>query len=181
MRLTFASLCLAVLATPLPAADCPPGTDHSDRIAALLSEVRAAETEAEARRLTNAMWAIWAEAPDEAAQAVLDRGMEKRAAFDLLGAIAEFDILVDYCPDYAEGYNQRAFAHFIRGDYPAALTDLDRALARDPNHVAAMAGRALTLMGLGRTEEGQAALRAALALHPWLPERRMLTEAGTDL
>ncbi|MGR3321454.1 MAG: tetratricopeptide repeat protein [Pseudooceanicola sp.] len=179
-RLPAFTLALAMLAGPL-SAECPPPPDHADRVAELLAEVRSAETADAAQRITNEIWALWADAPDAAAQEVLDRGMRRRAGFDLLGAIADFDRLVDYCPDYAEGYNQRAFAHFIRQDYPAALSDLNRALSLDPAHVAAMAGRALTLMALGRFEEGQAALRAALELHPWLPERNMLVEPGTDL
>jgi tetratricopeptide (TPR) repeat protein len=179
MRLAL--LLLSLAAGPLAAQGCPAPPDHSDRIDTLLAEVRAAETEAEAQRITNVMWELWSEAPDEEAQAVLDRGMAKRAGFDLLGAIGDFDRLIAYCPDYAEGYNQRAFALFIRGDYPQALEDLDRTLALNPTHVAAMAGRALTLMGLGRMDDGQAALRAALALHPWLPERRMLLDRGQEL
>ncbi len=178
----FASLvALLALSTPGWAEGCPEPPDHSARIEALLADVRQADDPVEAKRITNDMWALWADAPDEAAQEVLDRGMRKRDSYNLLGAIADFDRLIDYCPDYAEGYNQRAFAHFIRRDYAAALDDLDRALELAPMHVAAMAGRALTLMGLGRLDEGQAALRDALELHPWLPERSMLIEKGTDL
>jgi tetratricopeptide (TPR) repeat protein len=172
---------LLAFAPPALARECPVPADHSARISALLEQVREADTAQEAQLITNAMWELWSQAPDEAAQAVLDRGMAKRAGFDLLGAIADFDRLIAYCPTYAEGYNQRAFARFIRGDYPQALADLDRAIDLNPRHVAAMAGRALTLMGLGQVEEGQAALRAALALHPWLPERRMLIDPGEDL
>jgi len=180
MRSVF-FLGLSLLATPLAAEECPAPEDNAERIEALLSQVRRAETQAEAQRLTSEMWEIWAAAPDESAQAVLDSGMSKRAGFDLLGAIEDFDRLIAYCPTYAEGYNQRAFAHFIREDYSAALADLDRTLALNGTHVAAMAGRALTLMGLGRTDEGQAALREVLKLHPWLPERRMLVDQGEEL
>lgn len=172
---------LLAFAPPALARECPASPDHSVRISALLEQVRAADTAQEAQLITNAMWELWSQAPDEAAQAVLDRGMAKRAGFDLLGAIADFDRLIAYCPTYAEGYNQRAFARFIRGDYPQALADLDRAIELNPVHVAAMAGRALTLMGLGQVGEGQDALRAALALHPWLPERRMLIDPGEEL
>lgn len=175
------ALLLSLLALPALAAECPAPADHSARIETLLAQVRDAGDATEAQRITNDMWALWAEAPDESAQAVLDRGMAKRAGFDLLGAIEDFDRLIAYCPTYAEGYNQRAFARFIRGDYPEALADLDRTLELSPSHVAAMAGRALTLIGLGRMDEGQAALRAALKLHPWLPERRMLIEQGEKI
>jgi len=109
---------------------------------------------------------------------MLDWGMARRAIYDFDAAKEAFDALVAYCPDYAEGYNQRAFVAFLRGDYAAALEDLDEALARNPSHIAALSGKALTLMGLGRMAAAQGVLRDALALNPWLPERRYLVETG---
>jgi tetratricopeptide (TPR) repeat protein len=100
--------------------------------------------------------------------------MRKRAAWDFLGAEEDFNALVAYCPEYAEGYNQRAFVSFLQQDFQAALPDLERAIALSPDHVAAMSGRALTLIGLGQAEEGKSALEQALALNPWLPERSLL-------
>jgi len=93
-----------------------------------------------------------------------------------LGGFSEdaFDRLIDYCPDYAEGYNQRAFVNFLREDFAAALVDLDLALERRPRHVAAMSGKALTLMGLGRHDEAQEILREAVKLNPWIPEAGLL-------
>jgi tetratricopeptide (TPR) repeat protein len=133
------------------------------------------------------MWELWADAPDEVAQEMLDSGMRKRANFDLLGAIADFDRLVSYCPDYAEGYNQRAFALFIARDYARALPDLERAVGLSPDHTGARSGLALTLMQLGRLDEARAALRQALDRNPWLTERHLmegdgpLAEPGEDI
>lgn len=155
---------------------CPDAPDHSEALADLLRRAQEAPNEYQARLLINEMWALWADAPDEAAQEVLEQGMRRRRAFDLIGAVENFDRLIAYCPDYAEGYNQRAFVRFIQQDYARALDDLDRALALSPTHVAALAGKAMTLMGLGRIEEGQAVLRQALALNPWLPERHLLQD-----
>ncbi|WP_323786490.1 tetratricopeptide repeat protein [Thalassovita sp.] len=156
------------------AAACPDAPDHSAALNDLLQRIQRAPNEYQARRISNEMWALWADAPDEAAQAVLDRGMGKRRSFDLIGALEDFDRLIAYCPDYAEGYNQRAFVRFLQQDYDSALIDLDHALKLSPTHVAALAGKALTLIGLGRDEEGQAVLRLALSLNPWLPERNLL-------
>jgi len=153
---------------------CPEPPDHAEALGALLAEVQAAESETQARLISNRMWALWADAPDEAAQEVLDSGMRKRAAFDLLGAREDFDRLITYCPEYAEGYNQRAFVNFIRQDYAAALEDLDMALRLSSRHVAAMTGKALALMGLGRVEEAQTVLKQAVRLNPWLPERHLI-------
>ncbi len=100
--------------------------------------------------------------------------MRQRTEGNFEGSRETLSALIDYCPDYAEGYNQRAFSAYLAQDYPAALIDLDRAIAITPNHVAAIAGRGLTLLGLGRDEEAQAALREAVALNPWLAERALI-------
>ncbi|MFY0690726.1 MAG: hypothetical protein JXR14_02250 [Paracoccaceae bacterium] len=155
-------------------AACPALPDRSARHIELMGLVAEASDEQTARGLNNELWEIWTTAPDEIAQELLKRGMGRRASYDFLGALQDFDKLVEYCPDYAEGYNQRAFVNFIRGDYPAALTDLDRALDRTPDHIGALSGKALTLLQMGKTREGQLVLRDALKLNPWLPERFQL-------
>ncbi len=179
MRLTIA-LCLT--ATMAAAETCPPAPDHNSEINDILAALQDAPTELAARPLSAALWRYWTDAPDEASQALLDKGMERRSFGDFLAARSSFDRLVRYCPDYAEGYNQRALLSFLLRDFEAALIDLDAALAINPRHIGALSGKALTLIGLGRDEEGQAALRAALDLNPWLAERVLLHEApGEDL
>lgn len=167
---------LGLAATPLLAEVCPPAPDHSERLSQLIADVQAAPNEMAGREVSNLMWDVWADAPDDRAQSILDRGLKARQSYDFDTAYESFDELVAYCPDYAEGYNQRAFIAFIRQDYDAALVDLDLAIERSPRHIAAIAGRALTLIGLKRDDEAQVALRQALALNPWLSERRFLTE-----
>ena len=167
------SVVLMLAAAPL-SAGCPPPADIADEARALLARTRAAGSEGEARVYTNRLWELWATAPNEAAQEILDTGMRYRRDWNFLAARDSFDRLIDYCPDYAEGYNQRAFVLFLQGDYAKALTDLDAALERNPEHVAAMAGKGLALIGLGDLNAGRSVLEAALELNPWLPERRML-------
>ena len=173
---------LTFSASPVLAEGCPPVTDHSQRIAEIIDGLGLAPTEGDARVLSQELWGLWTDAPDELAQSMLDEGMSRRASYDFLGAREVLTRLVDYCPNYAEGYNQRAFASYLSQDFEAALTDLDRTMELIPNHIAALSGRALTLMALGRNEEAQADLRAAVAMNPWLQERALLTEpVGTDL
>ena len=164
---------LSLLAGAAQAA-CPPPPDREEERRALMAELRAAQTEDGARETSRALWEIWTDAPDARAQAMLDLGVASMARRDLAAARAAFDDLVDYCPDYAEGWNQRAFAAFLAQDFAGALPDLDRALELSPEHLGALSGRALTLMGLGRTEDAQAQLREALRLNPWLAERALL-------
>ena len=153
---------------------CPPGADQSRTLDTLVLSAQNAATEAEGRAISNQMWAQWTQAPDSYAQELLDTGMERREVYDFDAAHNAFSALVAYCPAYAEGYNQRAFVNFLRGDYAAALPDLERAIDITPQHVAARTGLALTLMGLERNGEAALVLREALAMNPWLGERNLL-------
>ena len=166
------------LAANLAQADCPPPPDHAAALDALISQAQGAATEAEGQRVGQAMWELWADAPDASAQAVLDRGMSKRASYDFFGAMQEFDRLVEYCPDYAEGYNQRAFVNYLRGNFAAAVPDLERALELSPRHIAARAGLALTLMQMGETDRARNTLQTALDQNPWLGERHLMATGG---
>jgi tetratricopeptide (TPR) repeat protein len=172
----------AVLVGPAWADGCPEAPDHGAALDRLVAQLQEAPDYTAARSLNAQMWQLWLDAPDEPSQAMLDQGMRARSSYDFEGAFERFDALVGYCPFYAEGYNQRAFVHFLREDYVAALPDLDRALELNPQHVGALSGKALTLIALGRDDEGQAVLRDAVALNPWLNERALLRpEPGEDL
>lgn len=169
---------LVALAAPasLSAETCPPAPDHSAALDRLIAEVQVAPTEMQGRQIANQMWEYWADAPDARAQDMLDEGMRARANYDFATALDAFGRLIEYCPDYAEGYNQRAFVNYLRYEFEDSLVDLDRALDRSPRHIAALAGKGLVLIALGRDDEAQEVLRAAVALNPWLTERHYITE-----
>lgn len=172
MRLIFAALLSASAAT---AETCPPVPNHSEALRDIVSQFRVS-SQLQARSLSAQLWALWTDAPDEKAQDLLNEGMRLISVADFAGSKAVLDELVAYCPEYAEGYNQRAFANFLAQDYDAALVDLDRAIDLIPNHIAAISGRGLTLLGMGRRLEGENAIRDALKLNPWLSERKYLSD-----
>ncbi len=159
-------------------ADCPDPEDTRSELLNLFAKAQAAKNFSDGRRVSTEMWKVWLRAPDESAQAILDAGMKRRDVADFAGSIKEYDRLVDYCPTYAEGYNQRAYIHFLTGAYEKALADLDIALRLQPYHVAAQSGRALTLMNLGRLEEARAQLLIAVDNNPWLSEKALLAKGA---
>ena len=96
-------------------------------------------------------------------------------------ALRLLDEVVTAAPGYAEGWNQRAFIRFLKDDLDGSLEDIDRTLELEPKHFAALAGKAMILMRQGRMELGQAALRRAVEIHPWLKERSMLIPAPGEV
>ena len=176
-----ALLALLLTAGPALAETCPAPPDMSDRADSLHADLAAAPDPGTAQRIGGALWELWLTAPDDAAQDLLDDGMARMRVGDLAGSIETLGRLTYYCPDYAEGWNQRAFAKYLGGDYEGALDDLDRAVALSPRHVGAVSGRGLTLFRLGREEEGRAAIEYAVDLNPWLAERALLEAPGEDI
>lgn len=150
---------------------------------ALFDALKAAPTEADARRIENDIWMSWLDAaPTSDIRTKLDTAMQRRDSFDLKGAKDLLDEVVEEAPDYSEGWNQRAFVYFLQGNHEASLEDIERALDLEPRHFGALSGRAMILMTMGRVELGQKALREAVEIHPFLKERGMLIEEkGLDL
>ena len=176
-----AILALLLSAAPVWGQSCPEGPDRSARADALHAELAEAPDPGAAQRIGGELWELWLTAPDTAAQDLLDDGIARMRVGDLAGSIAVLGRLTFYCPDYAEGWNQRAFAKYLGGDYEGALDDLDRAVALSPRHVGAVSGRGLTLLRLGREVEGLDAIREAVRLNPWLAERALIEAPGEDI
>ena len=180
--LTRIAISVILMAQTAYADGCPTSPDHEAALDQLYEQVQAAPNEIAARVFSSQMWELWLEAPDEPSQAMLNEGLRALRIGDYLRANDRLSALVSYCPFYAEGYNQRAFVSYLRGDYEAVLPDVDEAIRLNPRHTGALTGKALTLIALGRNDEAQDVLKTAVALNPWLGERALITEPeGEDL
>ena len=178
MRLT--SL-FALLAAPA-FAECPANPDIASQEAALYARIQALPSGLGVAPLNSELWTLWTMAPDDAAQEMLDDGMEAMRLGDFGYATLRLEELIAYCPNYAEGYNQLAFVHYLNLRFEPALERLKEAEIRSPNHTGVLTGMALTLIGMGREDEAQDPLKRAVALNPWLSERALLVEPpGQDL
>ena len=171
-------LILSVLAAPIAAlaetCDISASPVTSEERAPLFERLKVAETETEGHVQAQLIWKIWHIAPDPKAQNLLNLGKRKINESDYAEAENVLSELIEYCPDYAEGWNQRAFARFLAGDLDGSLEDLDRTMELEPKHFAALAGRGLTLLRQGRPVLAHQAIREAMAIHPWLSERHLL-------
>ena len=163
---------LVLAAMLLPA--FPASAAERDR-ESLFRTLREAPTERQGRTAEEAIWRMWMEeAPTPAIAGAVAEAMRRRERYDWGSALDILNGVVADAPAYAEGWNQRAFIRFLRQDFDGSLEDIERTLALEPRHFAALAGKAMILMQQGRIEPGQAALRLAVEIHPWLKERSML-------
>ncbi|RMF41867.1 MAG: hypothetical protein D6754_00060 [Alphaproteobacteria bacterium] len=162
-------------------AGCPPLPDRTAEHDALFAELAASRDVHAARRVVARIWQFWTTAPDEMAQNMLDLGIQQLRYGQYDGAERTFGRLIDYCPDFAEGWNQRAFARFLAGRLQGSMEDIDEVLRREPMHFGALSGKVRILLMQGRVLAARGVLREALKIHPFLSERHLLEKPGEDI
>lgn len=156
-------------------AACPPASEGREaRLGLLIGALRTSDGPGQAQEITDQIWALWFVAPDERAQSLLDDASRRMRMGDYVLAELILNDLTAYCPAYAEAWNQRAFARFLKGDMDGSLADIERVLQIEPSHFGALAGQVRVLLSMGRVRAARSVLDRALTVHPWLPERSLL-------
>ncbi len=141
----------------------------------------------------------------------LKRGEDLAGVHHYDRAIADYTTAIQLKPDYAEAYNNRGFAYYLKGNEERAIADYTRAIELRPNYPKAYNSRGVVYLagGYGRAKaiadfDRAIALKpdfryayinranARLARHPWLalddfhragmhPERQVAMLGGAIL
>ncbi len=182
----FVGLLLALAALPLRAAEpLPPMVGISESAAkqraALFAELAAAKDEADAREIEQKIWKFWLTFADLDSRQMLEDSRQAQLRFDYDEALIYMKALVVHAPQFAEGWNQLGYVFFLAGKYDASLVAIAKTLELEPMHYAALAGRGIILIEQGKEDEAQIALKQALAINPWLKERRLIKDYGKKI
>jgi tetratricopeptide (TPR) repeat protein len=177
MPLLLASAGPAAAESPAVNAPAPPNAAAAAERESLFAELAAAKTEADARAIEDRIWTFWLKAPDERSRELLEEAKQARLGFDYRGALTALGKLIEHVPDYSEGWNQRAYVLFLMGAHSESLEAIEETLKREPKHYGALAGKGVILLMQGQDAQGQAALKEALKINPWLKERGLITDA----
>lgn len=120
----------------------------------------------------------------------LKRGEDFSGAHQYDRAIADYTTAIQLKPEYAEAYNDRGFAYYLKGDAERAIADYTRAIELRPNYPKAYNSRGVVYMAHGYDRAKAVAdfnraialkpdfryayinrANARLASHPWLALR----------
>ncbi|WP_246053417.1 tetratricopeptide repeat protein [Paracoccus hibiscisoli] len=129
----------------------------------------------------------WSRSGSPAMDLLLRRGETALDQGDLAGAIGHLTALTDHAPDFAAGFQARAAAYAMDGQFGPALEDIRRALSLEPRHFAALTQLGAMLEEMGEDDRALAAYRASLAIHPHQQEaidgqaRLERRRTGTDI
>lgn len=128
------------------------------------------------------LWAIWSRYGDPKIDALLQEGIHLMQSDRLDEAIAKFDEVIRGAPEFAEGYNRRATAYYLMGQYERSIADCEETLRRNPLHFGALSGLGYNYTQLGKPEKAVRYFEQALATNPNKPKvRSVLNELKQGL
>lgn len=174
----FLVLPFLVAAIPVLAAD--PYVDNA-AVDELFEELRLTGSAIEADEVSRQIWGLWFSPSDAALATRMSVAGNLLGEGNILESLEELDGIVAAYPDYAEGWNQHATVNYMLNRLDASLADIDKVLAIEPRHFGALSGRVLIYLKQGKHAAALRDMIAALAIHPYLSERRLFPELAQNV
>ena len=113
------------------------------------------------------IWSIWSKHPtQEKLTQSLAKGSELMAEGELESAYKIFSTIIDFAPNWAEGWNKRATVLYLMGRYYDSLNDIDEVLKLESRHFGALSGRGLVQIKLGNYEKAIKSYQAVQKIYP---------------
>ncbi|MCW8914985.1 MAG: tetratricopeptide repeat protein [Magnetovibrio sp.] len=151
-----------------------PSVEKTARIDALFQELKFSTNEQDAFQIEQKIWIEWTSPDDPELAKLMQQALSARRASDFDKALRILDRVVANWSAYAEGWNQRATVHFLRGDWEKSLTDIAETLYREPRHFGSLAGRGVIHLQQGRLDLAVQSILTAMHHHPYLRERNLI-------
>jgi len=112
------------------------------------------------------VWRVWSHSREPGLDRLLSEGVSQMQAGDLDQAIATFSRVIRQKPAFAEGWNKRATAWFLKGRLRESLADCDEVIKRNPQHFGALSGYGQIYLRLEEFDKALDYLHRALAVNP---------------
>jgi tetratricopeptide (TPR) repeat protein len=128
-----------------------------------------------------ALWTVWSRSGDARVDDLFKRGVSEMNAEHFGDAIATFTRIIELKPDFAEGWNKRATAYYLAGEYRRSLADCDQVIKRNPQHFGALSGYGQIYLQLDRPDKALEYFRRALAVNPNMDAVQSMVERIEEL
>jgi tetratricopeptide (TPR) repeat protein len=112
------------------------------------------------------LWALWSRSGEPAIDRLLADGIAQLQTGRFEAAIAAFSDIIRRKPAFAEGWNKRATAYYLAGDYQRSLRDCGEVLQRNPQHFGALSGYGQIYFQLEQYDKALEYWRRALEVNP---------------
>jgi tetratricopeptide (TPR) repeat protein len=133
----------------------------------LYAHLATASDEDSAKAVAEAIERVWLTSGSDTIDVLMERSMKAVSEKNYDLALKLLDHVVALAPDYTEGWNRRAYVHYMKSEVDLALGDLRRTLALDPNHFKALDGLGQILREIGQKRPALRAFKQLLDIHPY--------------
>jgi tetratricopeptide (TPR) repeat protein len=113
-----------------------------------------------------AVWVLWSRSGDAEVDRLLKSGIERMEGGEMGEAVEVFTRVIDRKPEFAEGWNKRATAYYLMGDFDRSLKDCDEVIKRNPQHFGALSGYGMIYTRRGDLEKALDYFERALEINP---------------
>lgn len=148
-----------------PEAEVP--QDRDSLLAEFYTHLAQAHDATQAAPIAEAIEGLWQQSGSDTIGLLMSRSAKAIDDKNNDLALQFLDAVTELAPDYAEGWNRRAYVQFLQNNYDGAVGDLRRALALDPNHFKALEGLARILRESGQKKSALQAYREILKINPY--------------
>ena len=156
--------------------------EREKALADLYAQLATADSEETAQRFSAQIERLWLEPRGDTVGLLMERALAAANANNNDLAMKLLDAVVELQPDFAEGWNRRAYVKYSQNDVQGALGDLRRVLALDPNHYKALDGLAHVLRDAGEKKAALKAMRSLIEVHPfWSGARKTIDDLAREV
>jgi tetratricopeptide (TPR) repeat protein len=135
----------------------------------LFDRLKRVEDPNEVQMVEAEIWEIWMDSGVPEVNTLMELGCKALSDGDYNKAIKTFSVITDKMPQYAEGWNKRATAYYLRGDLKASVDDINQVLALEERHFGALSGLASIYLTIGDNKGALLALERMLIICPNQP------------
>ena len=125
------------------------------------------DSDAQVRGLAEAaLWAVWSRSGDAAVDSILETGVAQMRDGQMEASVDTFSEVIRRRPDFAEGWNKRATAYYLLGEWRRSAADCDEVLRRNPQHFGALSGYGMIWLQLDEPARALERFEQALDVNP---------------
>lgn len=143
-----------------------PADQNDPRLDEMFARLQKTDSRLEAQTLEQNIWAIWFTSSDAEVNRLMDQGSAAMERRDMRTAIGAFTKIIELAPDFAEGWNRRATALYMIGDFDGSRADVAKTLTLEPRHFGALSGLGLINAAEDKGEAAIEAWQKALDVNP---------------
>ncbi|MDX2305183.1 MAG: tetratricopeptide repeat protein [Microscillaceae bacterium] len=112
--------------------------NFTKRLNFLFTLLQYAEEKDAIKNIEADIWEIWMDSGETQINTLMEEGSQYMNEMDYNAAIDSFTLVIALNPNFAEGWNQRAMAYFMRGSFKQAIEDIKQVLSMENRHFGAL-------------------------------------------